>query len=187
MITDKAKEWAVGIIVPIIAFILLAIAFAVLGSECPKEREAVKCLVDDKGVNFNATPSTIHAECALPRPKGNWLTLSRQSSESQAVRIKGEIVAFGLEADNDFHLVLSDGKESMICEIPKPECANPKYAEYFKNARAWVVSHCGVPGRIKSIKPVPCTIEGLGFFDKIAHGKGHAPNGREIHPCLKIQ
>jgi hypothetical protein len=81
----------------------------------------------------------------------------------------------------------------MVSEIPSPvECGELKesghYAEFGK-VRTWFEQHIGVPtDRFKKcIPPVKVRLTGIGFFD-FNHGQtGHAPNGREIHPVLKIE
>ncbi len=187
--TKREKELAV-IIVALLIGALLALCFVNANAQCVgKERWDVKSLKDNKvSTTAKASRTTIHEQCAITRPSGDWLSLPRQSSESTLYQMSGKIIAFGAESDSDFHCVLSDGKETMICECPKPECANSKFATMFVTVRKWLVAHIGKPHAIKRLaKPIPCTITGYGFFDKVSHGFGHAKNGREVHPILSIQ
>ena len=176
-------------ILAIFAAVLIVIACMVGVKSCHAqgvERWPVKVLSDGLTPGAPAR-STIHAERLLKAQK--WREkLPRQPLETVTVKISGEIIACGVEADEDYHLDFSDGNETMVCEIPNPKM-NPEYAEAWQAAREWVAEHVGfTPGKIRKLKhPVACTITGVQFFDKPAHGLGGSPNGIEIHPCLKIE
>ncbi|MBU6231326.1 hypothetical protein KGP36_01555 [Patescibacteria group bacterium] len=182
------------------AFILLVITIIVLAyelinaanadSKCGGvERWPVKTLQD--GFKPGTPQSTTIEGLIGLTPPAHWSrSLPRQTSERLTVTLKCKIVAVGVEADSDFHLVLSDGKHTMIGEIPKPECADPDYSKQFAACRACVVKAIGYyPKSIRMLKsPVTCTLTGVVFFDMPHHnGKGHAGNEVEIHPIIKIQ
>lgn len=117
-------------------------------------------------------------------------TLPRQPLEKTTVTLKCNLIGVGVEADSDFHLVLSDGKHTMIGEIPKGECAASKYSKLFDSERAAVEKAIGYyPHSIKMLKkPLSVQVTGVIFFDEPNHnGKGHAKNEIEIHPLTKFQ
>lgn len=113
-------------------------------------------------------------------------SLARQPNEKIAATIQGEIVAAGVEPDSDIHLVVEDGTGTIVCEIPKPECAAPWLFDYLTKARQWVRDNCGHLGAIKKLKkPVLCTITGVIFFDR-PHGF-QKPTGLELHYAWLIE
>jgi hypothetical protein len=125
----------------------------------------------------------------LPRPAGKWLTLPRQKNEDTLYRIQGMITDIGTEQDGDIHAVLSNGRISMVVEIPNPTLMpfGDSHANLYTAERNAIdsVFHGKEKGRIKAVKPVPVTLEGYGFFDENGHlSKGHATNFREIHPAV---
>jgi hypothetical protein len=154
------------------------------------ERWPVKVLRDGITLSLTAQPSTIKEQCELTRPLGNWLTLPRQKDESQLYRVSGMLISAGTEADHDLHLVVSDGRRTMIAEIPDPDClpANDEHIPLFRVARHFIDSLLKgkEKGKIKDFKPIPVTLTGYGFWDKPNHGTGHSINGRELHPCVFI-
>jgi hypothetical protein len=83
-----------------------------------------------------------------------------------------------LEADGDFHLVLSDGTGTMIAESPEAGCnrsAFPARIAQMRTARASV--------RLCS----EARVTGVAFFD-FKHGQtGVAPNAIELHPVLAFR
>ena len=97
----------------------------------------------------------------------------------------------GKEGDNDFHLVLTDGGDSMIIEIPSPDdCSEiTSHQNQYRSARNEAETLFGkITGTgIHPVNPKRVLVIGYGFFDKRGHGDGHAINGREIHPVLKLQ
>lgn len=175
----------------VVGILLFTVAWLAYGECGGVERWTIKTLTD--GVVLPLTPvnTTIKEQCSLSRPKGDWLKLPRQRDESIYYRISGMITWAGVEADHDYHLVLSDGRRTMICEIPDPDClpSENSHAVLYRNARHVIDSVLGKPlkGAIKKIKPVNVEITGFGFWDKPDHGTGHSSNGREIHPCLFIK
>jgi hypothetical protein len=79
------------------------------------------------------------------------------------------------EADDDIHLLLSDGTRTMIAESPDPGCttgATPVRRAQMAAARL-VVRVCS-----------RARVTGVAFFD-FPHGQtGVAPNAIELHPVL---
>jgi hypothetical protein len=58
----------------------------------------------------------------------------------------------------------------------------------YKAARKFIEDNIDeTPGSIHYLdEAVKVKITGIVFFDKVAHGNGHALNGIEIHPVLNI-
>jgi hypothetical protein len=162
------------------------------GSKCGKERWAVKTLTDaDAGsINFVPIDSSIGALGSVPAPSkvGD---LPRQPQEKSVYRVRGSIVAFKLEDDNDIHLAIADPAGShptMIAEFPAPTCdVNALDKADIDTARQDFIAAYGQPsGQFR--KPTGCAVvTGVFFFDRI-HGQfGVAPNGAELHPVLSFQ
>jgi hypothetical protein len=195
---------------------ILLLSASALG-QCGVERGQVKDLkdADVKSIHFDAQPMTIAALRTRKPPEKIGNTLPRQTGERQVYEVQAQIIGYKYEAfnpvtktgDRDYHVVLSTvGKpaETMIVEIPHPDCAPAEYKQIFAALRAFVDAeakaqnpkHEPGPTFFKLPKPVPVTASGVMFFDKI-HGThmnpdgtkgqvGVAPNGVELHPLLKI-
>jgi hypothetical protein len=163
--------------------------------DCGIYRWDIKTLVDGSGwplLNKHAASQTIHDLAGLERPEvlGN----QRSEPEMSKVTVTAWVIMLGREEDGDYHLVLSNssGSDQMIAEIPDPTCSKvkkfPGLAEKYKRARQFVDQHIKVPS--SQVKPLAHSykvkITGFVFFDKVAHGNGHAPNGVEIHPVTAI-
>jgi len=174
-----------------IIFLLLfaGTAFAQCGS--PKSRQSVKDATD--GITLSLTPvtSSIKEQCELLEPTGKWESMPRQDNEKILYRISGMLTWAGIESDGDYHLVVSDGRRTMIWEIPDPNCvaSDHRYAPLWRTARHTVDSLLGKPltKGVKKVTPIPVTGTGYGFFDEPKHnGTGHAPNERELHALCWI-
>lgn len=173
-----------------------------LTAYCPANQGGVyrwdyKILIDPDGVTLfsaSASPSTIHALVNIPRPAKAEMHNARADAEKQKVTVTGYVVMDGQEADGDYHLVVTNTSgDSLISEIPDP--GQPKLNGFpglktkYTAARSFVEQNIDPhPGGIKPCPngKVKVTITGIVFFDKVAHGSGHAPNGVEIHPVLNI-
>lgn len=193
----KTKEILIAIAAIIIGMVaiwlILNLAMSADGNplECGGvERWGVKTLTDGAPVGLRAEQSTIKEQSLLARPNGDWLKLPRQKDESVLYRISGMITWAGEEADHDYHLVLSDGRRTMICEIPDPDCLpfGNSHIAVFRAARHTVDSLVGkITKTIRKVTPVSVTLTAYGFWDKPAHGTGHSANGREGHPVIWIK
>ena len=119
----------------------------------------------------------------------------RADGEKRKVTITGYITDTGIEDDGDYHLVVQalTGTKTLIAEIPNPETPKlkgfPGYRSTYAKARDEVDTKIGEPPN--SVKPLKqkhkVVITGFVFFDKHAHGNGHADNDVEIHPVLSIK
>jgi hypothetical protein len=193
-----------------IACLLLGIAAQ---GQCGVERNAVKDLKDPaaKEIHFAVKSNTIALLRKVKAPNDGKIgnTLARQDGEKQVYELQADLIGYKYEADGDrdYHVVLSTpGKpaETMIVEIPHPDCAPAPYKQVFAAERAFVdglalaVSPRHKPGPTfyQFPQPIPVTAVGVTFFDKV-HGThknldgtvgqvGVAPNGIELHPALKL-
>jgi hypothetical protein len=161
----------------------------------------VKILIDieSQGVyNIRATTQTIADLAGVNsnrRPPQSELKNLRADAEKRKVKITAWVIATGHEPDGDYHLVLKDisGGKTMIGEIPDPGTVKlrgfPTLKTNYRVARAEVDNKIGTPpGRVTALaQKRKVKITGYVFFDRSAHGNGHADNGAEIHPISSIQ
>lgn len=154
-----------------------------------------KTLVDATGwphLTDKAKRKAIHGLVQLQRPAT--LGAQRTPYEKRKVTVTAWLVMLGKEDDEDYHLVLTndDRTDSLIAEIPDPDCKKiklfPALKTAYTKARSMVDEQVQEPGSsVKELDaPVKVKVTGMLFFDKIAHGKGHARNGIEIHPITAI-
>jgi len=119
----------------------------------------------------------------------------RADAEKRKVTITGYVTDSGTEDDGDYHLVVKalSGSKTLIAEIPDPTQDKlrgfPGYKSDYKKARKTVDDNIGQPGG--SVQPLEkkrkVKIIGYVYFDKHAHGNGHADNDVEVHPVLEIK
>ena len=168
--------------------------------DCPSSyRWDNKIMIDAKGLSlFHKTPgsSTMNTVVHYTKPPNNQLGANRGSIESKKVTVTALLIGLGKERDQDYHLILcsTNHKDSMIAEIPDPDC--PKLNDFiglrerFSKARQFIKDNVDdTPGGIHYLpddKVIKVKVTGMLFFDKKAHGNGHARNDIEIHPVLKI-
>jgi hypothetical protein len=166
-------------------------------AQCGKERWNVKTLSDKDTlkVDFNhPIKTTVNIQSNLPKPFTIHKNMPRQNTECTVYTIDCYIIEYKKEADKDIHIVLLDlnSKETMVAEIPSPECPDvqktSRYKE-FADLNEWFVKNIGKPTTsFKTLSyPLKVKITGVGFFDFIHGQRGMAPNGREIHPVLSIR
>lgn len=172
--------------------LLLALSGAAW-AQCGVERTDVKDLRDKAVVDIHMTPVAATVEelrtRKAPAKIGN--NMQRQDSETQVYEVEADITYYKHEDDGDYHVVLSTHgkrKQTMILEIPDPDCAPGNYKETFTQLRAFIDSLDGLEkkdnGDLK--KPVHVKAAGVLFFDKKHGQRGVAPNGVELHPALDI-
>lgn len=104
------------------------------------------------------------------------------------------VVAYKLEADSDFHVVIRDGDgTTMVVEFPAPACVKNKaaravIAQARKQFRAIVPAQ---PTRTMRWLPVPDHIPVVigcpPFFDRLHGSVGEQWNGVECHPVHWIR
>jgi len=95
------------------------------GVNCGVERWSVKTGTDaDIGlVNLSPQDTTLSALTSIARPSSLPANNRASPAERQAWRLRDiTLTIYKLENDSDYHLVLSDGSQTMISEIPHPDC-----------------------------------------------------------------
>ena len=173
---------------------------------CGKERWNVKTLTDPVAGEvdlLNVQDATVAQLVALERPAALPLgraagpaerqrepQLAGRAVEFSVYRLRGAITLAKHESDEDIHMVLSDGGQTMIIESPSPDCAHGSpVAEQIAAVRKAVEERfpaVAEGGREDGLN-VPVTVTGVGFFD-FAHGQdGLAPNAIELHPILSFE
>lgn len=178
---------------PLVAMAILASTLAyeaVAGADCGEERAAIKLGLDaeaqDGKVDRSPRDTTIAELTKLKAPRK--LSEIRRASDAERTvwRVRARVVEVKLEADQDVHLVLSDGVRTMIVEVPSAECAaNGAWAREIAAVRLAVDERLH-PGRKVRTVSVQVTVIGVGFFDR-AHGQtGAAGNGIELHPLIAV-
>ena len=168
-----------------------AVQYSSTGS-CGVERWSVKTGTDaDAGkITLQSTTSiTIATLDALPAPASLPANNRIQPTETTVYRLSATLTEYKLEADSDYHLVLSDGGgHTMIAEIPDPACVgttSPLRTNII-SARNEFDAKYTASGSFKTAN-VAVTVTGVGFFD-YDHGQtGVAPNAIELHAVLDIQ
>jgi hypothetical protein len=154
------------------------------------ERWAVKVLTDPSAPLVNYTPILTTIDSLIHIPTSPDQNAPRMPGiEFQSYRITCNITIKKNESDNDYHLVLKAGNETMIGEVPDPVCAvasQSTHVNEFIAARNWVNTHIGIDP-VSNVNIPSVDIIGVAFVD-VPHGQtGAAPNQMEIHPILNIQ
>jgi hypothetical protein len=161
------------------------------GSHCGVERWPVKTGTDSQASSIDLTHASdtmIATLIGYPAPPNGGPMSSRIApQETTQWRLRDvTLTGYKLEADSDFHLVVSDGHRTMIVEIPEPNCvgSGSPFASKIAAARsAFLAKH--TPGSWQTANET-VSVVGAGFFD-VAHGQtGVAPNAIELHPVLGI-
>jgi len=142
------------------------------------------------------TVQNLSSKTANPKPSNEERKKGlRAEAEKRKVTVIGYVTDTGTEEDGDYHLVIKalKGSKTLIAEIPDPNTPKiknfPGYEAAFKKGRKEIDDNIGEPG--SAVKPLAkkrkVKITGYVFFDKTAHGNGHADNDVEIHPVLEIK
>jgi hypothetical protein len=157
-----------------------------------------KICIDTAGLRVLFIPAKSKSISSLNniiRPANSQLGNKRAEAEKQKVSVTAYVIECGKETDKDYHLVLKGitTNDTLIAEIPDPVCPKvagfPHLVDKYTKARRFVLDSIDpTPGAIASLAtPVKVRVTGILFFDKMAHGNGHARNGIEIHPILEIR
>jgi hypothetical protein len=156
---------------------------------CPVERGAVKLLKDKDLASVNFTPFDAGIKLlnqpAAPSKQELMAANDRRIApqELQVYRVTGFLVGYKLEADEDFHIVLSDlgdPTSTMVVEMPSEHCM-PGGAAL---RTSWEKRFGKATPRFKKVpaRKIMIQVTGYGFFDVIHGQTGVAKNGFEIHP-----
>jgi uncharacterized protein (TIGR03437 family) len=173
-----------------IAALTVGFAIAAFG-QCGVERWPVKTGTDPDAnkVDLNhVAPTTIASLAALAAPANLPQNNRVQPIETTEYVLSARLVQYKLEADSDYHIVLSDDAgRTMIIEIPHPKCvgSSSPFAAPIANARAEFDARFVAIPSFKSAD-VPVQVRGIAFFDSLHGQTGVAPNGIELHPVLDI-
>lgn len=158
---------------------------------CGTERWSIKTGTDTTAARVPVSSPTsttldtlVHARVIGTVPKrqrvGPW--------ETTTWSLYATLVKFRVEHDSDYHLVLRDGGETMIAELPAPACvkASSAFLVAIQHARRQLNAVYRVTKSWHTVN-VPLHIAGVGFLDS-RHGQaGVALNGIELHPVTDIQ
>lgn len=168
----------------------------VCGTHCGTERWAVKTVTDSDAHLIDTV--TIWSSVMELRgyTKPDILPENRRISplEFRIFKVHAWAIGCKSEADSDFHVVIADSVKktlTMIAESPDTNCAlvcGSTFRPLIASARRAVAKYLRCK-RIyrKFAKPMPLTVMGVAFFDKIHGQTGVAPNGIELHPITVLQ
>jgi hypothetical protein len=139
---------------------------------CGVERWTVKTLQDRPRL---FPVKTVTLAYLVTRPAPSNVPYTRLPFERQVFRVTAAVTLVRPEADQDLHLVLTDGRRTMIAESPTVSCAARSTLSLRKQ-----MSRARAAVRVCS----KATVTGVAFFD-FHHGQtGVAPNAIELHPLL---
>jgi hypothetical protein len=174
-------------------------AAAASGVRCGVELWPIKTLIDVNASRVQldpVLPTNIAAVNALQVPSDP-TTRQGDNFELHTYRLTAYLVGYKLEADNDWHIVLSDDStetsgHTMIVEIPNPGCAQPpsesttsRVLSQITQARAAFETAFPPANACFSCNlKTQVTVIAVGFFDKLHGQHGVALNGAELHPVI---
>jgi hypothetical protein len=100
---------------------------------------------------------------------------TRLPFERHIFTVVARVVLIRHESDDDFHVVLSDGRRTMIAESPAPTC----------DSQAFPVRQAQMAAARRALRLCSrARVTGVASFD-FDHGQtGVAPNAIELHPIL---
>ncbi len=164
------------------------------GVTCGTERWTVKTLSDDGVgcVDFRPKPTTIFWLVSEPIPELVSDHARIRPAECLVWEVTGKLLAFKMEDDGDFHIILEDltqPKATMVVEIPDTACqgaCSGSHETEMAQARAIFIRSFGLPTHRFHIvqETTLVTVTGVAFFD-FKHGqRGVAANGIELHPVI---
>lgn len=160
-----------------------------LTTQCGEERWSVKTGTDPDASSVNLTPQDVLLSDLIALPRPAVLPHQRRVGvyERQVYRLtRVTLLKYKRETDSDFHLVLSDGNQTMIAEIPAVDCvASGPFLASIRRVRDRFESRYAVEDRFQYSR-LPISIQGVGFFDFLHDQTGGAPNGFELHPVLDL-
>jgi hypothetical protein len=169
---------------------LRAAAFSSTGN-CGVLRWSLKTGTDADAGRINqssTTPTTIATQDAIPAPSTLPSNNRISPVETTVYSIDATIIAYALEADSDYHIVVRDGNgHTMITEIPDPACvgASSPFTAAIQRSRSTFDARFRASTTFQTAN-VPVRIRGVGFWDTVHGQNGVAPNGIELHPVLGI-
>ena len=165
------------------------------GTKAGVERWAIKTMSDPDVAKVEMdriVDTDITTLAALPVPKfpNGFNVTPRFGEELKTYRVIARAVACKLEADGDYHLILTNGTTEIGVEIPTPDYAigsvvigqleqtRRQFAQMFGASTKVDTQYRKLPGTMVEVV-------GIGFWDR-EHGQRGAKNGVELHPVLSI-
>ena len=148
------------------------------------ERWNVKTLTDRDTASIHWIPKTTTIEAITGLP-----SYPRYDFEKQVVSVTAKVDAIFYEReDGDFHLVLSNGLDSIVAEIPNPDSVGQSaHRSEFAIAANWARMHRKLSNSFWFGNRI-VKVTGLLFQDfPHAHVTGDGGNHIEIHPVLSIE
>ena len=163
-----------------------------LSSSCGgAERWAEKVFTDAVASHIDfAHPhnSSVTYLCSLPTITPTTYQARIEPNEDSVYTIICNITEFRPESDSDCHVVVTDGTNTMICEVPDVGCSSvspsPK-AKEFSICRAWIHKNLGYTINT-SVSIAPVIITGVAYYDPPHGQSGAAPNNLELHGVISI-
>jgi MYXO-CTERM domain-containing protein len=157
---------------------------------CGEERWAVKVGTDEDAALVDPTvlDATVAQLVSFPAPPVLPSTRRVVPYERRVYRLAGVVLdRYKLETDSDYHMVISEGAQTMIVEIPAPGCvdAASSFASGIRRARASFDARLTATDFFQTANTT-VSLVGVGFFDLIHGQSGVAPNGFELHPVTAI-
>lgn len=171
---------------------------------CGRERWDIKTGTDPDAFRVdlsNVKDTTVQQLNAIPAPAQAQLDQDARIGpwEDTEYRVHAILTGFKMEADSDYHLVITDGGSTMITEIPYPGCVSGgPLLPGIMSVRSEFDQRFGIGqdrGYLATEKlaqgfqhvSLPVIVTGIGFFD-FEHGQtGVADNAFELHPLQAIQ
>jgi hypothetical protein len=158
---------------------------------CGVERWYVKVGMDSGArlVNTKAVVQTTIFHLRSLTPPSVLPSRSRvRPVETTVFSVSAKLLRVKIEADSDYHLVLSDtGGRTMIAEIPSPNCiGSSPFLPSIRYVRSKFTAAYH-PTDFWKRPNVAVQVTGVGFFDVIHGQSGAAPNGIELHSVLAIR
>lgn len=159
-------------------------------ADCGVERWPVKTGTDSDAPNMSrlvfptSIPFLRGVPIVRPLPQANRIA----PTELTIYSVTTTLTEIRLDADGDYHLVLSDASgNTMIAEVPDPACTGTTspFRQAIVSVRTAIDSHITVTPTFRRVN-LAVEVEGPGFFDFLEGQTGAAPNGIEIHPVTGI-
>lgn len=150
----------------------------------------MKTGVDEDSSTVATSPIDVALTSLIAFPRPGSLAADHRFApyERQVYRIRNmTLTRYKLETDGDYHLVISDGSNTLIAEIPSPDCVGPgsPFLQNIRNARtAFDSAFSATP--VLQATSATATVMGVGFFDFFHGQTGIAPNAFELHPVTGI-
>jgi hypothetical protein len=157
---------------------------------CGVERWSVKTGTDADANAIdlaNVVPTSIAWLTSLSKPGSLPANNRIRPTETTVYSITATATVYKLESDADYHIVISDGTNTMIVESADIGCvgSGSPLANGIQRARAQLDSRLTPTTSFKTAN-LAVTVTGVGFFDFLHGQTGVAPNGVELHPLLDV-